>query len=205
MEILTFDCLKQILPNNKNIDKWYSCLNLHLPNIDVVTVERVAAFMAQCCVESTNFTRLTENLNYSASALNRVWAKRFPTLEIAKQYERKPEKIANKVYANRMGNGDERSGDGWKYRGRGLIQLTGKSNYLDFSRWTDIPLEECPNYLETMDGATLSACYFWDTRNLNKYADIGDITRMTKIINGGTHGLQERINNYNKFTKILKR
>jgi putative chitinase len=146
--------------------------------------------------ESGGLRFLQENLNYRAESLMKTWPRHFPTLEIAKQYERKPEKIANRAYANRMGNGDEASGDGWRYLGRGLIQLTGKNNYTFFAGSLDIPVEEASEYLQTFEGAVQSACFFWDQNKLNQWADKGDILTLTKRINGGTIGLEDRIKHY---------
>lgn len=150
-------------------------------------------FLAQCAHESAGFRVLTENLNYSEQALRRVFPKYF-TSEMAKQYARKANEIADIVYANRMGNGDRNSHDGSRFKGRGLIQLTGKSNYASFGH------EKDPEYLETPEGAVKSAIWFWDTNGLYKYTDIKAIT---KKINGGYNGLDDRISNYNKIAKLL--
>jgi putative chitinase len=162
------------------------------PKYDITTVERVAGFLAQCGHESADFTVLKENLNYSADGLHRVFPKRFPTLESAQPYNRNPEKIANKIYCDRMGNGPEASGDGYKYRGRGAIQLTGKDNYSKFAAAVGKSLDEAVVYTETLSGAIESACWFWKTHNLNTYCDNNDIVGMTKVINGGTIGLEDR-------------
>lgn len=197
------DDVYKMLRGHKHYKEWCESLNRFLPEFAIDTPKRIASFMAQCCVESANFTRLNENLNYSAEGLMRTWSSRFKTLSEAKQYARNPEKIANKVYAGRMGNGDYESGDGWKYRGRGIIQLTGKSNYEDFAEFIGCSLDESIEYILTYDGAVHAACYFWETRGLNRYADREDIRTITRLINGGTHGLENRISNYNKFIKIL--
>lgn len=195
--------LKQMIGPNSNLENWYSALCKICPEYEINTPKRLAAFIAQCAHESGNFTILKENLNYRAVGLMKTWPKRFPTLEIAKQYEKNPEKIANKVYANRMGNGDEASGDGWKYIGRGLIQLTGKDNYQRFATDAKMKLEDIPKYLSTVEGAVHSACFFWKTNNLNKEADIGDIKAMTKKINGGYVGLEDRMKHYTQALQIL--
>jgi putative chitinase len=155
--------------------------------------------LAQCAHESGEFLFLKENLNYKAASLRKVFPKYFPTDELANQYASKPNKaeaIANRVYASRMGNGDEQSGDGYRYCGRGLIQLTGKDNYTFFAGSLGISVEEASEYLQTFEGATQSACWFWETNNLNALADKGDIVTMTKRINGGTIGLEDRIKHY---------
>lgn len=195
--------LKELIPKNKYVSQWSKALNLILPDYEINNTLRVAAFLAQCIHESGGFVFLTENLNYKAESLIKVWPRHFPTLEIAKSYERNPQKIANKAYANRMGNGDEKSGDGWRYCGRGLIQLTGKSNYQAFAESIETPLEEIPEYLQTFEGAVQSACWFWETNSLNALADRKDILGLTKKINGGTIGLDDRIKHYEHALHVL--
>ena len=195
MEI-TREQLVQIIPKNPYVDQWCSALNKLLPDYGIDTPQRVAAFLAQCAHESGGFVFLKENLNYKAASLRKVFPKYFPDDAIAAAYANKPEKIANRVYANRMGNGAEESGDGFKYCGRGLIQLTGKDNYTFFAASIDVPVEEASEYLQTFEGAVQSACFFWDQNNLNQWADKGDILTLTKRINGGTIGLEDRIKHY---------
>jgi putative chitinase len=203
----TFDFKKQhlqaLIGNNPYLDYWYNALCQILPEYEINTPERVAAWLAQCAHESGYFKFLKENLNYKAASLRKVFPKYFPTDELAAQYEKKPEKIANRVYANRMGNGDEASGDGFRYLGRGLIQLTGKNNYTIFAASIDTPLEEIPEYLQTFEGAVQSACWFWEQNNLNKFADSRDIVTMSKRINGGTIGMEDRIMKYEKCLKMF--
>lgn len=196
---LTKEQLKQILPKNPYIDQWFNALSQLLPDYEIDTPQRMAAFLAQCAHESGEFTALKENLNYKAVTLRKIFPKYFPTDEIANQYASMPNKqqaIANKVYASRMGNGDEASGDGYRYCGRGLIQLTGKDNYSWFAASLEITVEEAAQYLETFEGAAQSACWFWETNKLNQWADKGDILTLTKRINGGTIGLEDRIKHY---------
>lgn len=203
---LTQEQLAELLPNNQNVSEWVDALNNVLPEYEINTPLRVAAFIAQCAHESGNFTRLEENLNYRWQTLRKVFPKYFPTDAIAQEYASRPDKkeaIANRAYGNRMGNGPEESGDGYRYRGRGLIQLTGKNNYTAFAKSLDIPVEEAVEYLETFDGAVQSACWFWDTNNLNKWADEGDMVTLTKKINGGTNGLEDRIKHYKHALKVL--
>ena len=166
------------------------------------TPKRLAAFISQIAVESGNLQYVVENLNYSAQGLVATFPKYFDTFT-AQTYARNPGAIANRVYANRMGNGDEASGDGWKYRGRGLIQLTGKNNYQACSAGLALNLLETPEYLESPDGATASACWFWTTRGLNTLADAGDVTGISKKVNGGTHGLTERLAVYSLSCAVL--
>lgn len=158
--------------------------------------KRIAGFLAQIAHESGGFNFVVENLNYSAKGLMGTFKKYFPTEDIAKQYERKPEKIANRVYANRMKNGPEESGDGYKFRGRGLIQLTGRDNYTKFAEALGISLDETVAYLETPNGAVVSAAWFWDNNKLNQYCDKDDFITLTKRINGGTIGLEDRKHHY---------
>lgn len=192
-----------LFPKNKEAEAWTDALNSILPQYDISTVERVAAFLSQCGHESLGFTVLSENLNYGAAGLKTVFGKYFKTVDPL-EYERKPEKIANRVYANRMGNGDEASGDGWKYRGRGPIQMTGKNNYTEFSSTIGIDVMVSPDMVAlNKKVALLSAIWFWNKNGLNTIADTGDITTMTKRINGGTLGLEERKKLYNKALGIL--
>jgi putative chitinase len=161
-----------------------------------------AMFIAQVLHESSRLTAVRENLNYSELGLITTFKKYFDR-NIAKRYARQPEKIANRVYANRMGNGNENSGDGWKYRGRGLIQLTGKDNYTDCGRALGKDLIKDPGYLETTEGAARSAAWFWHSRGLNKSANAGDIKSNTRIINGGLKGYDDRVNLYNKAVALF--
>jgi len=190
------------MPKQKEADQWYEAFQAILPDYEINTTKRIAYFLAQCAHESAEFTALKENLNYSAEGLLKTFKKYF-TEASAQVYSRKPEQIANLVYANRMGNGDERSGDGYIYRGRGLIQLTGKDTYKKFADHCKITVEEAAEYLETKEGAVQSAAWFWKINDLNKYADQEDITTMTKRINGGTIGLEDRKLHYKKFKAIL--
>jgi putative chitinase len=184
-------------------DHWFHALDEILPEYEINTPQRVAAFLAQCAHESGNFKFLKENLNYKAESLLKVFPKYFKTIDEARAYEKKPEKIANRIYGNRMGNGDESSGDGFRYCGRGLIQLTGKENYSWFAASLEIPVEEASEYLETFEGAVQSACWFWETNSLNVQADAGDIKLMTRKINGGYIGLEDRIKHYNHALHIF--
>ncbi|CAB4127254.1 COG3179 Predicted chitinase [uncultured Caudovirales phage] len=191
--MLTIEQIKKILPNNKKPESLTQSLNSVLPNYNINTKERIACFLAQCAHESGEFNRLTENLNYSGQGLCGTWPKRFPSLTEALPYDRNPEMIANKVYCDRMGNGPESSGDGWKYRGRGCIQLTGKLNYTKFAKYIGKSLEETILYCETLQGAIESGCYFWKVNNLNQYCDNKDFVGLTKAINGGETGYDDRL------------
>ena len=201
--ILSREQLAQLLPGNPYLDHWYHALEQALPDYDINTPQRVASFMAQCAHESGGFTALKENLNYKAASLRRVFPKYFPDDDLANAYAGKQEMIANRVYGGRMGNGDEHSGDGYRYCGRGLIQLTGKSNYQAFADSIETPIEDLPEYLATFEGAVQSACWFWESNNLNQFADQGDILTMTKRINGGTIGLEDRTNHYQHALQVM--
>ena len=206
MTQLTLDQLRQLLPKNPYVENWHAALAQLLPDYGIDTPQRIAAFIAQCAHESANFMVLKENLNYRAVTLRKIFPKYFPDDAIANDYASRPNKqeaIANKVYANRMGNGDEASGDGWRYCGRGLIQLTGKNNYQAFADSIETPVEDIPAYLATFEGACQSACWFWETNNLNQWADKGDILTLTKRINGGTIGLEDRIKHYNHALAVM--
>ena len=193
---LQLEQLKQIIPKNQYVGYWHEALAQLLPDYQIDTPQRMAAFLAQCAHESGNFVFIKENLNYKAASLRKVFPKYFPTDELAQQYANKPAAIANRVYANRMGNGDEASGDGYKFCGRGLIQVTGRDNYSWFAASLGIEPEEASEYMETFEGAAQSACWFWETNNLNQWADRGDIVTLTKRINGGTIGLEDRKKHY---------
>lgn len=165
--------------------------------------KRIAMFIAQVAHESMGFRRVVEVLNMTAKRISQVWPNRFPNEAAAEPYANNPEKLANNVYANRMGNGPESSGDGFKYRGRGLIQITGKSNYMEFAKSCGKTLEEVISYLETDEGACESAGWYWNMRNLNPLADAEDILAVTKKINGGTTGLQDRTMLFKDITNRL--
>ena len=203
---LTLEQLKQLLPKNPYVQNLHNALVQLFPDYEIDTPKRMAAFIAQCAHESAGFMILTENLNYKAATLRKIFPKYFPDDATAQRYASMPNKqeaIANKVYANRMGNGDEASGDGFRYRGRGLIQLTGKQNYSWFAASLEITPEEATEYLGTFEGAAQSACWFWETNKLNQWADKGDIVTLTKRINGGTIGLDDRIKHYEHALHVL--
>jgi putative chitinase len=203
---LSLQQLKQLLPKNPYVDHWHQALSQLLPDYEINTAQRIAAFVAQCSHESAGFTALKENLNYKAATLRKIFPKYFPSDDLANAYANMPNKqeaIANRVYASRMGNGDEHSGDGYRYCGRGLIQLTGKSNYQSFADSLEMNVEDVPEYLATFEGAAQSACWFWESNNLNQWADKGDILTLTKRINGGTIGLEDRIKHYEHALHVL--
>lgn len=198
----TLEQLKEMLPRCKQHEALYNALLEVCPHYDINTEDRLAAFIAQCGHESADFNTLKENLNYSGDALCRVWPRHF-NADNKDEYHRNPEKIANRAYRNRMGNGDEESGDGWRYRGRGAIQLTGRDNYSKFANDADMSIEDAVEYLETLQGAVESAAWFWKKNGLNEMADDRDNTKMTKRINGGTHGIEDRKERFIRALEVL--
>ena len=182
---------------------WEAALNTTFDRFDISHPLRQAAFIGQAAHESGNFKMLVENLNYRAETLMKVWPKRFPTLEFAKQYERDPKKIANSVYANRMGNRDEASGDGFRFRGRGLFQTTGHAGYYHAGQALGEDFVMQPDLVATPQYAALTAGFFWSTHKLNQYADSRDYKMMTKKINGGFIGLADREKHINHAIAVL--
>ena len=196
---VTLELLREICPKTKAsvLSKYVDPLNVvgqHFGLFD--NPKRMAAFLAQVAHESGGFNFTKEGLNYSAQGLVKTFKKYFPTLASAQPYARNPAKIANKVYANRMGNGPESSGDGYRFCGRGLIQLTGRNNYTKFATSIGKTLDQTIAYLETPEGAVASAAWFWDVNKLSIYADKGDFVGLTRRINGGTIGLADRKHHY---------
>jgi putative chitinase len=187
----------------ENIDKYLPWLNMAMVRNDIESPVRQAMFLSQVAHESGSFRAVVENLNYSVQGLRSVFRKYFPDDEIAAQYARQPEKIANRVYANRMGNGEESSGDGWKYRGRGLIQLTGKDNYTAFSLQANNEAIIKPDLVAQPELAAESAGWFWMINGLNKLADTGDVKAVRRRVNGGFNGLEDCQNKYNKLMILL--
>ena len=204
--MLTLNQLKQLLPRNQHVSYWHHALEQLLPDYEINTPRRMAAFIAQCAHESGGFTTLKENLNYKPMSLRKLFPKYFDTDELAQQYCSKPNKqaaIANRIYANRMGNGDEASGDGYRFSGRGLIQLTGRATWQEFADSIETSLTDLDEYMQSFEGACQSACFFWESRKLNQYADAGDIVTLTRKINGGTIGLEDRKKHYEHALHIL--
>jgi len=185
-----------------NVALFVEPINAACSEFDISNAWRLAAFIAQVGHESGNLRYVKENLNYSAEGLCKVFPKYF-NASTAAHYGRNPEAIANKVYANRMGNGPEESGDGWRFRGRGLIQLTGHDNYVQCGNGLGVDLTQYPDYLESPEGAARSAGWFWHSRGLNALADVGDMKTMTKKINGGFIGLEDRIKHYNHALQVF--
>lgn len=183
-----------------DVDAWADALEPFLAASGITTLKRIAMFVGQCAVESADFSRLEENLHYSAQRLCAVFPTHF-TPEFAAQCAENPEAIASVVYAGRMGNGDVASGDGWRYRGRGLIQLTGKATYTSLARADRRAIE--PDWVATLTGAAASACWFWTSRHLNNFADGWEITGATRVINGGTNGLEDRLARCNAALKAI--
>ncbi len=203
----TKEQLAALIPGNKKVDEWYDALVDILPKYDITTEARVAGFIAQCAHESGNFMTLEENLNYKEETLLKIFGRYFgPGKRDAKEYARNPEKIANYVYmdefrSSKMGNVKE--GDGWRFRGRGLKQLTGRENYTNFGKSVNMTAEQAADYVATEKGAIESACWFWNAKKLNAVADTGDVVKMTKIINGGDIGLADRQARYKKAMEVF--
>lgn len=184
--------------------KWVPPLNMAMLKYNMDTPQRQAMFLAQCAHESGNFKFVVENLNYSTEALMRVFRKYFPNEDLAQAYARQPERIANYVYADRMGNGDWKSGDGWRFRGRGLIQLTGRNNYALFSMHAENDALMNPDIVATPEYAAESAGWFWNINRLNRLADTGDVRAVTRRVNGGFNGLADRQLKYDKILALLE-
>lgn len=199
--------LAQLIPGNSRVDYWHTALCEILPKYHITSLTRVAHFVSQCAHESNNFRSLEENLNYSQRALTTVFSRYFgPGKENAAEYARRPEKIANYVYMDRYRSsklGNIHSGDGWRFRGRGLKQLTGRDNYSAFGLSIGLTAEQAADYVSTEKGAVESACWYWHNRNLNKIADTNDVVGITRAINGGTIGLEDRQRRYNHAINVL--
>jgi putative chitinase len=202
--ILTKDHIIHILHGNADAAAWADAAMEILPKYEINTPNRIAGFFAQCGHESMNFTALSENLNYRAETLEKLFSKYFSKAgRNAADYAKQPEKIANVIYANRMGNGDTASGDGFKFRGRGVIQLTGRDNYGAFALSIKMTLPDVIDYVQTKKGALESACWYWNSRKINLACDENDIVKMTKLVNGGTIGLEDRRSHYEKALAVL--
>ena len=204
---ITVDQLAFMIPTNPDVEEWCNELNKAMPKYGITTPQRIASFISQCAHESRDFTALEENLNYSEKALNAVFGRYFgPGKRNAAEYARNPEKIANYVYMDeyrRSPLGNVKEGDGWRFRGRGLKQLTGRSNYERFAKDYNMTAEDAAKWLETKEGALASALWFWKTNNLNDLADTGDVAKVTKRINGGDIGLEDRQRRYNDAMQAL--
>lgn len=207
--MITLDQFSAMIPTNKDPKSWYDAAVVLFEKYEINTPLRIAGFMAQCAHESGDFTTLEENLNYSEKALNSVFGRYFGKgKRNAKDYARKPEKIANYVYQDEFRSkqgamGNVNDGDGWLFRGRGIKQLTGRNNYTAFGKTVKMSAEEAAEYVATPKGAIESACWFWKKNNLSKYADADDNIGLTKRINGGTIGLEDRNKRYEAAKAIL--
>lgn len=220
--MITATQLVKIMPACKNAAVYAELFNELFPKFDITTKKRQAAFISQVGHESGSLNRLIENLNYSAEGLASTWPGRYSTGKkiivndktvnepnlLAKSLHRRPEAIANNCYANRLGNGDEKSGDGWRYRGRGLMQITGKANYQMCSSYCGVDLVKNPELLEQKRCAVETALCFWRHNKLNALADKivlekPNVTDLTQKINGGTHGIKERLELFIVAMRIL--
>ena len=209
MSILTEAQLAAMIPTNKEVGEWCAALNEMLPKYGITTDKRIAGFISQCAHESADFKILQENLNYKEATLLKVFPRYFgPGKENAAEYAGKPEKIANYVYMDKNRSkggalGNVNDGDGWLFSGKGLKQVTGRANTTAFGKTVGMTAEEAAAYLLTKKGALESALWFWGSRNLNEVADTGDVTRLTKIINGGDIGLADRQQRFAKAMAAL--
>ena len=209
MTLLTVDQLRAMIPTNKEVEEWCAALNEMLPKYGITTDKRIAGFISQCAHESADFKILQENLNYKEATLLKVFPRYFgPGKENAAEYAGKPEKIANYVYMDKNRSkggalGNVNDGDGWLFSGKGLKQVTGRANTTAFGKTVGMTAEEAAAYLLTKKGALESALWFWGSRNLNDVADTGDVTRLTKIINGGDIGLADRQQRFAKAIAAL--
>lgn len=200
---ITVDQFKSLFKDNKKPEETTAAVNSVLSDERFDSKEKVAMFLAQCGHESAGFSVLSENLNYSSDALMKLFGKYFDSKEQANLYHRNPEKIASRIYANRMGNGSEESKEGWKYRGRGPIQITGKSNYKKASLflYKDERLVSDPEPVSSLDVGLKCAFWFWVENSL--FSLSSDIVKATKKINGGTIGLEHRTSLYTEALKLL--
>jgi putative chitinase len=207
MSLLTEAQLAAMIPTNKEIAAWCDELNKALPKYDITTDKRIAGFISQCAHESMDFNAMSENLNYREETLNKVFPRYFgPGKRNAAEYAKNPEKIANYVYMDEFRTsklGNTQPGDGWRFRGRGLKQLTGRDNYTRFAKDYDMTAEEAAVWVETKEGALASALWFWNTNKLNAVADTGNVAALTKKINGGDIGLADRQARYAKAMAAL--
>jgi len=209
--MITLEQFSAMIPSNKDPKAWYDAAIPMFEEYEINTPNRIAGFMAQTSHESLDFTRLTENLNYSEKALNSVFSRYFgkgKNKRDAKDYARNQEKIANYVYqdefrSKRGALGNTNPGDGWLFRGRGIKQLTGRNNYAAFGKSVGMSAEEAAGYVATEKGAMESACWFWKKNKLQKWADKGDNKGLTKAINGGTIGLEDRNSRWDNCLAIL--
>jgi putative chitinase len=202
--MLTKDHVIHILHGNADAAAWADAALEILPKYDITTPNRIAGFFAQTCHESMNFTALSESLSYRSETLEKRFSKYFSKAgRNAADYAKQPEKIANVIYANRMGNGDTASGEGFKFRGRGIVQLTGKDNYTAFGKSVGMTAEQVIDYVQTKKGALESACWYWKSRNINAACDANDIVKMSKLVNGGTIGLEDRKRHYEQALAVL--
>jgi putative chitinase len=207
MTLLTVDQLRAMIPTNKEVEEWCEELNKALPKYGITTPQRIAGFVSQCSHESQDFRALSENLSYRQETLLKVFPRYFgPGKRNAAEYARNPEKIANYVYMDEFRTsklGNTQPGDGWRFRGRGLKQLTGRDNYTRFAKDYNMTAEQAAEWLETKEGALASALWFWNTNKLNAIADTADVAALTKKINGGNIGLADRQARYTKAMAAL--
>jgi putative chitinase len=206
--MITIEQFQKMIPSNRDRDDWFSHSQNFFNKYQINTPNRISGFMAQCGHESMDFTHIEENTNYSWQRLLQVFPSFFSNETFAKQFDRQSEKIANFIYddrnpARRNKLGNNRDGDGWRFRGSGLIHLTGRFNYTLLGSTVGMTAEQAADYTRTKQGAFESACWFWSTRNINRFCDEDDIRGMTIAVNGGTNGLQDRTERYQRNKSLL--
>lgn len=204
ISLITEDLLRVVVPNHPNLAEWVEPIRKACQRFEINTVRRICAFIAQMAHESGLQAR-EENLNYSAKRLCEVWPARFPSLARAEPYAHSPQALANRVYANRMGNGDEASGDGWRFRGAGPLQITGKANWTAFADAMTMSLDAALAYGRTIEGGVMAAAWFWESNDINRLADTPGVNDETRRINGGEHGLAERRAKFNALVDAMLR
>lgn len=198
--------LKIAAPTGSDLGNWVDPIQKTFQKFNITTIRQIACFLAQAAHESSDFNHLDESLSYSAQRLMQVWPSRFPNSDIAQKYAHNPQALGNHVYANRLGNGDEASGDGYKFRGGGLFQLTGRSNYGAFGQSVDMSADEAADYVRTKEGAAMSAGWFFDKNGLDKLAETPGVEDDTRAINGGEIGLADRRAKFNSLViELLRR
>jgi putative chitinase len=208
IDLIDAALLKVVAPSTHTavLAEWVDPIKKACTKFEIDTVREVACFLAQSAHESGGYTHLEESLNYRAPRLMQVWPKRFPSLAIANQYAGNAQKLANKVYGGRMGNGDEGTGDGFRFRGRGLFQLTGRDNYTRFGKSIGMSAEQAADYINSKEGAAMSAAWFFDDRGLDRLAATPGVEDETRAINGGIIGLPERKAHFDAIvTELIKR
>jgi putative chitinase len=206
-DVISIEELKQIMPQatDQKVLQFQEEFNKHLPDFNITTPMRLAAFLAEGASDSSELTALTDNLNYTTARLLQIWPDKFRSFKEAQQYSNNPQKLGNYMYANKMGNGNQLSGDGYRYRGRGFFKITGFENYNKMKQAIGVDFVTYPDLITAPRYAVLTACIIWNELNLNSFADEGNIKTLFKKINILNTNLQEKISYYNKAKIVLKK